>query len=40
MPVEAAAFSPPGSCRPIVMPGSTVVEPKIVREVGTDVSVS
>jgi len=40
MPVEDAAFSPPGSCRPIVMPGSTVVDPKIVREVGTFVRIS
>ena len=40
MPVEVAAFSPPGSCRPIVMPGSTVVDPKIVRDVGTSVSIS
>ena len=40
MPVDVAAFSPPGSCRPIVMPGSTVVEPKIVRDVGTAVRIS
>ena len=40
MAVEVAAFSPPGSCRPIVMPGSTVVEPKMVREVGTAVRIS
>src|SRR5581483_9093195 len=32
---DVAAFNPPGSCRPIVMPGSTVVDPKIVRDVGT-----
>ncbi len=40
MPVEVAAFSPPGSCRAIVMPGRTVVDPKMVREVGTDVRIS
>ena len=40
MPVDVAAFSPPGSWRPIVMPGSTVVDPKIVREVGTSVRIS
>ena len=40
MPVDVAAFSPPGSCRPIVMPGSTVVDPKIVRDVGTAVRIS
>src|SRR6185295_14188063 len=40
MPVDVAAFNPPGSCRAIVMPGRTVVDPKIVREVGTEVSIS
>jgi hypothetical protein len=39
MPVDVAAFNPPGSCRTIVIPGRTVVEPKIVREVGTASSV-
>jgi hypothetical protein len=40
MPVDVAAFSPPGSCLAIVIPGRTVVEPKIVREVGTAVRIS
>ena len=40
MPVDVAAFNPPGSWRPIVMPGRTVVDPKIVRDVGTEVRVS
>jgi len=40
MPVDVAAFNPPGSCRDIVIPGSTVVDPKIVRDVGTASSVA
>ena len=40
MPVDVAAFSPPGSCRAIVIPGSTVVVPKMVRDVGTAVRIS
>lgn len=40
MPVDVAAFNPPGSWRVITIPGRTVADPKIDRDVGTDSSVS